>query len=88
MNEGRVSRKLLHGKVEGIRRRGRPRKRWLQALEKDMRVMHFGRWWGKMQSKEEWRPKPTPGYNAEEGRSTMYMYFDILQHRYYNFDIK
>jgi hypothetical protein len=50
-----MSRKLLHGKVEGRRRRGRPRKRWLQDLEEDMRVVHVGRWWEKMQSKEEWR---------------------------------
>jgi hypothetical protein len=55
MDEERMSRKLLHGKVEGKRRRGRPTKRWLQDLEKDMRVMQVGRWWEKVQSKEEWR---------------------------------
>jgi hypothetical protein len=33
MDEERMSRKLLHGKMEGIRRRGRPKKRWLQDLE-------------------------------------------------------
>jgi hypothetical protein len=41
--------------MEGIRRRGRPRKRWLQDLEDDMSVVHVGRWWEKVQSKEEWR---------------------------------
>jgi hypothetical protein len=51
MDEERMSRKLLHGKMEGRRRRGRPRMRWLQ----DMRVMQVGRWWEKVQSKEEWR---------------------------------
>jgi hypothetical protein len=55
MDEERMSRKLLHGKMEGRRTRGRPRKRWLQDLEEDLRVMQVGRWWEKVQSKEEWR---------------------------------
>jgi hypothetical protein len=46
-------RKLLHGTMEGRRRRGRPRKRWLQDLEEVLRVMHVGRWWEKVQGKEE-----------------------------------
>jgi hypothetical protein len=54
MDEERMSRKMLHGKMEG-RRRGRPRKRWLQDLDEDLRVMQVGRWWDKVQSKEEWR---------------------------------
>jgi hypothetical protein len=33
----------------------RPRKRWLQDVEEDLRVMQVGRWWEKVQSKEEWR---------------------------------
>jgi hypothetical protein len=52
MDEERMSRKLLNEKMEGRRRRGRPRKRWLQDLEEDMRVR---RWWEKVQSKDEWR---------------------------------
>jgi hypothetical protein len=55
MDEERMSRKLLNGKMEGRRRRGRPRKRWLQDLEEDLRVKQVGRWWEKVQSKEEWR---------------------------------
>jgi hypothetical protein len=41
--------------MEGRRRRGRPRKRWLHDLEEDLRVMKVGRWWEKVRSKEEWR---------------------------------
>jgi hypothetical protein len=48
----RMSRKMLHGRMEG-RRRGRPRKRWLQDLEEDMRITQVGRWWEKVQSKGE-----------------------------------
>jgi hypothetical protein len=45
MDEERMSRNLLHGKMEGRSRRGRPRKRWLQDFEEDLRVMQVGRWW-------------------------------------------
>jgi hypothetical protein len=61
MEEERMSRKLLHGRMVGRRRRGRPRKRWLHDLEEGlrvmrvMRVMRVGRWWEKVRSKEEWR---------------------------------
>jgi hypothetical protein len=41
--------------MEGRRRCGRPRESWLQDLEKDLRVMQVGRWWEKVESKEEWR---------------------------------
>jgi hypothetical protein len=44
IGEERMQRKLLHGKTEGRRRRGRPRKRWLQSLEKDLRIMRDRRW--------------------------------------------
>jgi hypothetical protein len=53
--EERMSRKGLHWKMEEIKRRGKPRKRWLQDLKEDLRVMQVGRWWKKVQSKEEWR---------------------------------
>jgi hypothetical protein len=55
MDEERMSRKLLHGRMEGRRRRGRTRKRWLQDFEEDQRVMQVGRCWEKEQSKGEWR---------------------------------
>jgi hypothetical protein len=54
IDEERMLRKLLHGKMEGRRRCGMPRKRWLQDLEDDLRVMQVGRWWEKVQSEEEW----------------------------------
>jgi hypothetical protein len=54
IDEEMLPRKLLHGKMEGRRRRGRPRKRWLQDLEEDLKVMQVGRWW-EVQNEEEWR---------------------------------
>jgi hypothetical protein len=55
MDEEKMSRKLLHGRLEGTGAHGRPRKRWLQHLEKDLRVMQVRLWWEKVQSEEEWR---------------------------------
>jgi hypothetical protein len=55
MDEETVSGKLLHGRMEGSRRRRRPRKRWLQDLEEVLRVIKVGRWWEKVQGKEDWR---------------------------------
>jgi hypothetical protein len=53
MGEKRMPRKLLHGRIEGRQRRGRPRKRWLQSLEDDLRIMQVGRWWEKVGCREE-----------------------------------
>jgi hypothetical protein len=39
MDEERMSRKLLHGKMEGRRKRRRSKKRRSQDLEGDLRVM-------------------------------------------------
>jgi hypothetical protein len=55
MEDERMSRKLLHGRMEGRRRRGRPRKRWVHDFEEDLRVTQAGRWWENVRSKEEWR---------------------------------
>jgi hypothetical protein len=44
MDEERMLRKLLHGKMEGRTISGRPKKKWLQDLEVDLRVMQDGRW--------------------------------------------
>jgi hypothetical protein len=45
IEEERMWRKLLHGRMAERTRRGRPRKRWLHDLEEDLRVMQVGRWW-------------------------------------------
>jgi hypothetical protein len=34
-----MSKKLLHGRMEGRRTRGRPGKRWVHDFEEDLRVM-------------------------------------------------
>jgi hypothetical protein len=54
MGKERMPRKLLHGRIEGRRRRARPRKRWLQSLGEDLRIMRVRRWWEKVGCREEW----------------------------------
>jgi hypothetical protein len=43
MDQGRTAKKILGSKLEGSRR-GRPRMRWLEDVEKDMRQMKVRRW--------------------------------------------
>jgi len=37
MDDNRIPKKILHGRMEGKRKRGRPRKRWLQDLQEDLK---------------------------------------------------
>ena len=39
MNEDRMPKKIFTQKLEGTRRRGRPRKRWKEEVERDLQVL-------------------------------------------------
>jgi hypothetical protein len=45
---------LLNGELVGVRRRGRPRKRWLQDVKDDLRRMRIGKWKEKAQERNKW----------------------------------
>ncbi len=45
--------KLTFSKIEGIRRRGRPATRWLDSVEKDMKVLGVEKFSGKSSFLEE-----------------------------------
>jgi len=44
MDQGRTVKKIFESKPEGSIRRGRPRFRWLEGVEEDLREMQVKRW--------------------------------------------
>ena len=55
MEDGRMPKRLMHNDIMGVRKRGRPRKRWLQDVEQDLRRMGIRGCKGKVQDRDEWR---------------------------------
>jgi hypothetical protein len=54
MSEGRVIKKLYMSKPEG-RSVGRPKMRWLDDAEEDLRMMRISGWRGKARRRDEWK---------------------------------
>jgi hypothetical protein len=44
MNEARIVKKIFEEKLEGRRDRGRPRLRWINDVEEDLRILRVKRW--------------------------------------------
>jgi hypothetical protein len=55
MESERTPKCLLNGEHFGVRRRGRPRKRWLQDVKDDLRRRRIGKWKEKAQERNTWR---------------------------------
>jgi hypothetical protein len=45
---------LLNDELFGVRKRGRPRKRWLQDVKDDRRRMRIGKWKEKALKRNKW----------------------------------
>jgi len=54
MNQGRIVKNIFENKTEGFRSRGRPRLRWLEDTEKDLREMKVKRWRQNAVGRKEW----------------------------------
>jgi len=54
MNETRSVKKIFEEKLEGKRGRGRPRLRWINDVEDDLRRLGVKRWRKKALDREEW----------------------------------
>ena len=55
MPEGRAPRDVLHGRPAGRRRQGRPRMRWLDDVEEDLRSLGVRGWRRRALDREDWR---------------------------------
>jgi hypothetical protein len=55
IEERRDLKKALEGKPGGIRKRGKPRTRWIDNAEDDMRKMGIKRWMLRTADRREWR---------------------------------
>ena len=54
MNETRSVKKIFEGKLDGRRSRGRPRLRWINDVEDDLRKLGVKGWRMKALEREEW----------------------------------
>jgi len=69
MEEDRMTKKIFIQELERTRRRGRPRKRWKEEVERDLQVLGVRRWQiGKNGRTLFDRPKPTVGCSANGRR--------------------
>ena len=69
MEEDRMPRKIFTQEMEGTRRRGRPRKRWKEEVERDLKCWEWQdgeSWWQTEKNGRTMfdRPKPTVGCSA------------------------
>jgi hypothetical protein len=54
MNETKSVKKIFEGKLEGRIGRGRPRRRWINDVEDDLRELGVKRWRTKALERKEW----------------------------------
>jgi len=55
MEEDRMSKKIFTQGLEGTRKRGRSRKRWKEAVERDLQVVGVRRWRELVADRKKWK---------------------------------
>jgi len=50
-----MPKKIFTEELEGTRRRGRPRKRWREEVERDLQVLGMRRWRELVADREKWK---------------------------------
>jgi len=55
MEEDRMLKKIFPQELEGMRRRGRPRKRWKEEAERDLQVLGVRRWTELVADRKKWK---------------------------------
>ena len=73
MEEDRMPKKIFTQELEGTRRRGKPRKRWKEEVERDLQVLGVRRWRKLVADRKKWKDifrqaKPPLGCSANGRR--------------------
>jgi transposase len=55
VEEDRMPKKIFTQELEGTRRRGRPRKRWKEEVERALQVLEGRRWRELVTDRKKWR---------------------------------
>lgn len=55
MSEDRLQKKVMNSQIIGVRKRERPRKRWLQDVEEDLKKLNVRGWKEKAKDRNDWR---------------------------------
>jgi len=55
MEEDRMPKKIFTQELGGTRRRGRPRKRWKEEVERDLQMLGVRRWRGLVADRKNWK---------------------------------
>jgi hypothetical protein len=55
MEKDRMTKKIFTQELEGTRRRGRPRKRWKEEVERDLQVLGVRRWRELVADSKKWK---------------------------------
>jgi hypothetical protein len=55
MEEERMYKKIFTQELKGTRRRGRPRKRWKEEVDRDLQVLGVRRWRELVADWEKWK---------------------------------
>jgi len=55
MEEDRIPKKIFTQKLEGTRRRVRPRKGWKENVERDLQVLGVRRWGELVADRKKWK---------------------------------
>jgi len=55
MEEDWMPKRIFTEELEGTRRRGRPKKRWREEVERDLQVLGVRRWRELVKDGEKWR---------------------------------
>jgi len=55
MEEYRIPKKIFTQELEGTRKKGRPRKRWKEDVERDLQVLGVRRWRELVADRKKWK---------------------------------